>query len=188
MPRVPPLAFSEIHRYHPAPLNDTSQETDNAIKRFGTLFVCVLFAYVTLYSGCEMWRLRGGAYTLVFYQNDQGVPTVSVKHRKLLPNGPITLTFPGESPGIVSNRPIEISYGKPWTNDTPFGPVAFVNTTDLPGTVAVNIFGHAVELLPRRILLDFNEIPWVSGTNIMVGTNKPPAERLHPKNQEWQGR
>ena len=169
-------------------MNETSQEAEKAIKRFGIVFVATLFVYISFFSGCEMWRLRNGAYTLVFDQDAKGTPLIQVKHRKLLPDGPITFSFPGESAASLGNRPSEISFGKPWTNDTPFGPIVFVDTTVLPGTIALNAFGHGIELLPRRISLDFNEIPWISGTNIVVGTNKPAPEKLLPKNQRWGGR
>jgi hypothetical protein len=169
-------------------LNDTTPEAEKATKRFAVLFVATLFAYITIYSGCEMWRLRGGAYTLRFDLATNGTPILQLQHRRLLPGGPMTLTFPGESAPRLTNPPVLLSYDKPYTNDTPFGPMVFINTTDLPGTLALNAFGHAVELIPRRVLLDFAEIPWVSGTNVVVGTNKPSPEKLSRVNQTWGGR
>jgi hypothetical protein len=72
---------------------------------------------------------------------------------------------------------------------TPFGPIAFLDTTQLPGTISLVAFGHAVEMVPRTLFVDFHEVPWSSGTNLVLKAEaKPSAERLKARNQQWQGR
>ena len=89
----------------------------------------------------------------------------------------------------MTNGPITYVYTRPDTNSTPFGPIYFVDTTQLPGTVAVGAFGHVVEMIPRTLFVDFQEVPWVSGTNLtLLPDGKPSPERLKVRNQQWNGR
>ena len=167
-------------------MND-SEQTPPLIKRLPATFIATLFLYVTLYGACEMKRRQGGPWNVTFATSN-GVPELRIEHPKVLGPLPVTLRFPGETPSRT-DLPITAVFSNPITNSMPFGPVIFVDSTLLPGTVTLNCFGHVVEIVSRTLFLDFHEVAWVPGTNITVSAGtKPPPERLQTKGQAWNGR
>jgi hypothetical protein len=52
----------------------------------------------------------------------------------------------------------------------PFGKCVFLDTTFLPGTVVLDLFGHEVQLLPRVLTIDHVEHAWHSGGRFVVPT------------------
>jgi len=50
----------------------------------------------------------------------------------------------------------------------PMGSCLFMDTTFLPGTVTFQLAGHEIELLPRVLIIDRQEHPWVSGSTITL--------------------
>jgi hypothetical protein len=169
--------------------NDPSPEAEKTLRKFFGVFIGTLFLYVTIYGGCQAYRVRSGAWQLTFDRLPDGTPQLRIDHPRILPSGPLALSFPGENAPRVTNGPITWVYSRPDTNSTPFGPIAFLDTTQLPGTISIIAFGHAVEMVPRTLSVDFAEVPWISGTNIVLGAaSKPSADRLKARNQQWQGR
>jgi hypothetical protein len=155
-------------------LND---EGSKSAKTFAALFCGTLILYITIYGGCTAVRQRGGPWVMFQDRAADGTPVVRIEHHKLLAAGGITFTFPGErAPDRFTNAPLTIIFKTPNTNALPFGPVEFVDTTFLPGTIAVDVFGHLIEAVPRTLYLDGREIPWTPGTNIVV----PPTGKLPP--------
>lgn len=135
-------------------------------------FIFCLFAYVTIYGGCEIYRRQQGPWELTFRGGTNGTPVLSINHRKMgLTN--ILVSFPGEASKISEELRV---YTLPITNSTPFGPTIFQDGTILPGTITLDCFGHELELLPRTLIVNRHEVPWVSGTNIVL----KPAEKLPP--------
>jgi hypothetical protein len=57
---------------------------------------------------------------------------------------------------------------RPITYEVPFGRCMFMDTTFLPGTVALELFNHEVELLPRVLVIDRQEHPWLSEVTITL--------------------
>ncbi|HZR17131.1 MAG TPA: hypothetical protein VFE51_07375, partial [Verrucomicrobiae bacterium] len=59
----------------------------------------------------------------------------------------------------------------------PFGKCVFMDTTFLPGTIALEVFNHEVELRPRDLVIDRQEHPWLSESTITLHplTNEPAA-------------
>lgn len=60
---------------------------------------------------------------------------------------PITLRF---------DQPRPVPY------DLPLGKCVFMDTTFLPGAVTFRLFGHEIELLPRVLIIDQQDLPWRS--------------------------
>ena len=111
-----------------------------------------------------------------------------IDHPHLISPEGVAILFPGEK-ATRSDLPITAVFNVPITNFMPFGPILFVDTTILPGTVALNAFGHGIQLLPRTLSIDFKEFSWETAAPIVLSaTNKPPSERLKPHPQDWQGR
>ena len=169
--------------------HDPSPEAERALKKFFGIFIATLFLYVTVYGGCEAYRVRNGAWHLTFDKESDGTPVLRIDHPRLLATGPVSIRFPGEDAPRVTNGPITYVYSRPDTNTTPFGPMYFIDTTQLPGTVALGAFGHVVEMIPRTVFVDFREVPWMSGTNLTLSVaDKPSPERLKARDQRWKGR
>ena len=124
-------------------------------------------------------RQRGGPWVMFQDRLADGTPVVRLEHHKLLASGGVTLTFPGElAPARFTNAPLMRVFNNPGTNLLPYGPVEFLDVTFLPGTVAVDVFGHLIEAIPRTLFIDGREIPWVTGTNIVVPmTGKLPSDQ-----------
>jgi hypothetical protein len=151
------------------------------------IFVGTLVAYVTLYGACTAWKRRGGPWDLV-YSVTNGVPQLRIEHNRRFPGQAVTFAFPGETPART-DLPIAAAFSVPITNAMPFGPVLFVDTTTLPGTVVVNCFGHVIEMLPRTLFVNLKDVGWHPGTNIvLLPAAKPPPEKLKGPGQEWRGR
>ncbi len=158
------------------------------VRRLFVVFIGTLFLYVTIYGACELKRRQGGPWNLTYALGTNGVPELRIEHPKLLGPSAVTLRFPGETP-LWTNLPPPVVFSQPITNGMPFGPVIFVDSTMLPGTVTLNCFGHVVEMVPRTLFIDFHEVPWTPGTNITLSTtSKPSPERLKTKGQNWPGR
>jgi hypothetical protein len=52
--------------------------------------------------------------------------------------------------------------------EVPFGQCVFMDTTFLPGTLTLQLFGHEIELLPRVLVVDRQEHPWRPATAITL--------------------
>ncbi len=85
-----------------------------------------------------------------------------------IPSPPTTLTF-----GQLQQVPYEV----------PFGKCIFLDTTSLPGTVVLDLFGHEIELLPRALIIDRQERPWRSDTTIELTRNPAGSAATQPHAQ-----
>lgn len=156
-----------------------------AAKGFVALFFATLFLYITFYGACMAYRQRGGPWAVTQDKLPDGTPVMRIEHHRLLVGGPVTLTFPGETaPARFTNAPYLRVFSRPNTNIFPYGPVEFLDTTFLPGSVALDVFGHVVEMVPRTLYLDGRELGWVPGTNIVVPTTGKVPREMRPKRKE----
>ena len=48
------------------------------------------------------------------------------------------------------------------------GEIVFQDSTFLPGTLTLKLFGHMVEFLPRVMIIDRREVPWASNATTIV--------------------
>lgn len=140
-------------------------------------FILCLFAYVTFYGGCELYRRQHGPWEVTFRRDADGTPLLSISHRKLgLTN--VTVRFPGEKTTVTEELRV---YTLPNTNSTPFGVTIFQDGTILPGTITYDCFGHEIELMPRTMIVNRREVPWVSGTNlVLLPSAKLPLDQRKP--------
>ena len=125
-----------------------------------------------------------------------------IEHRRVV-KGPWVVTFTGknETPAIILNqgalgiREVRVLFQDATTQsnraqtrefsrarlvpfEVPFGQCVFQDTTFLPGTVAFEMFGHQIQLMPRVLTIDKTERPWRSGETIELG--KLPATTQSP--------
>ena len=157
-----------------------NDEGTKAVRNFGVVFIATLFLYVTIYGGCAAARQRGGPWVVIQGKGAGGEPWVRIAHHRVLGTNEVTLRFPGEvAPARFTNDPYTRIFNTPNTNALPYGPTPFVDVTFFPGTVAIDVFGHLIEMVPRTLYHDGREIPWVPGTNMVVSTEGklPPEKR-----------
>jgi hypothetical protein len=140
------------------------------LKHFISAFVIALVLYAVAYTFIEHRRTRNGPWELRFLSAAGGPPTLVINEPRLrLTN--VALAFPGAA-AAATNVQLKFSQPREGPYDVPFGQCLFMDTTFLPGTLAFNLFGHQVQLLPRTLTIDRQDYPWRSETTLAI-TNVP---------------
>jgi hypothetical protein len=140
--------------------------SEGILKHAVLAFVLALGFYLAFFYGLEHLRNRRGPWEVSFSAGDTGVPMVAVRHPRLGIEG-LELRFSGA--GTDAPRlPQTIYFAQPTNRTVPFGSVKFLDTTFLPGTVTLELFGHEVEFLPRTLIIDKQEQPWWPGRTIVL--------------------
>ena len=130
-----------------------------------------LVGYIALFSWIENSRRKNDPWEITFTQVDNS-PALLVSHARLgLTN--VTIIFPD---AVATNTPqtIRFEHGRVAPFDLPFGKCVFLDTLYLPGSMAMELFGHQIQLMPRTMLIDRLEHAWLSGEKILL-TNRPSA-------------
>ena len=132
-----------------------------------------LIGYAAFYLGIEHWRAHKGPWRVTFTSNAAGAPVMLIDQPKLAITN-VQIRFAVE-PLPATNRPVTLLFDhpRPVPYAVPFGNCVFMDATVLPGTVAFQLFGHEIELLPRVLVLDRQEHPWLSETSITVSPLGP---------------
>ena len=131
-----------------------------------------LVFYIAFFSWLEHRRYKNGPWEITFTQADNA-PVLLIKQAKFgLTN--ISIQFVGGE--LTTNLPQTVSFqhGQIAPLDLPFGKCIFLDTLYLPGTVACEVFGHEIQLLPRTLTIDRVEHPWRAGEKILL-TNRISA-------------
>jgi hypothetical protein len=144
------------------------------LKTFAVVGLISLVLYIAVFALVENTRRKAGPWELTFTQTD-AAPTLQISQARLgLSN--ITIVFAAAV--VPTNLPqtIRFQHGQVATSAValPFGQCVFLDTLYLPGTVACEIFGHEIQILPRTLTIDRVEHPWRSGEKILL-TNRVSA-------------
>ena len=134
-----------------------------------------LAVYAAFYTGIERQRVRKGPWRVAFTKDTSGAPAILINQPKLAITN-LQITFPGETPptansvcALVFDQPRPVPYA------VPFGKCIFMDTTFQPGTIVLNLFGHEIQLIPRVLTIDKEELPWRSNATIpLPGNNSSP--------------
>jgi hypothetical protein len=162
------------------PLPKLSQEMRplGAAKHFVLAFVITAIAYAAFYKAIEQRRVRNGPWEVTFTNTPSVGPTLIINQPKLNIRN-VQVQFPGAAAAEKIARPDwRFAEAKATPFEVPFGKCVFLDTTFLPGTVALEVCGHEVQLLPRVLMLDRREQPWVSGAAFDL---HPPAKATPAK-------
>jgi hypothetical protein len=154
---------------------------DGPMKHFILAFLLAVICYVFFYHAIEGRRTRKGPWEITFTNGAAGDPALFINQPKLaITNAQIT--FPSERvQPKFSPSTLAFGQARPVPYEVPFGTCIFMDTTFLPGTVTLRLYGHEVELLPRVLVIDRQEHPWLSESTITLhpaSTNElpqPPA-------------
>ena len=133
-------------------------------------FLLALAIYVVGFTFIQHKRENKGPWVIEFRTDAGGTPKLIISQEALSISNQ-TIGFP-EIKLPETNFSKTIHFDGPTTN-VPFGEVAFQDPTFLPGSVAFNFWGHGVELLPRRMIINKEGILWNTRTNIeLTGEGK----------------
>jgi hypothetical protein len=135
-------------------------------RHFAVAFLLALLLYGVTYWFIEHLRTRKGGWQVTFCADSNGVPSVNVAQPALGISN-VRFTFPSERIG-QSNVTNVIMFDQPHTN-VPFGHVVYFDTTFLPGVLVFGLFGHEIQLMPRVLTIDRQEIPWKLGLELQLG-------------------
>lgn len=140
-------------------------------KHFVAAFLLALIGYIVFYHSIEHRRVRNGPWDVVFTNAAAGSPSLLVNQPRLSIRN-VQIVFV-DAPPPATARPGSWAFDqpRPVPFDVPFGKCVFMDTTFLPGTLTFQLFGHEIELLPRVLIIDHQEHPWLPGAvfNLHVG-------------------
>lgn len=136
---------------------------------------CVLL-YGIAFGFIEHSRHRKGAWELSFVTDTAGVPSLRIEQPALGIHG-VEIRFPlaHETP-FPSRTALQLD--KP-ARALPFGRRIHEDLTFLPGVIAMELFGHEVEIAPRTLVLDRKEVAW--SPNLMIRLETPPSAPPKPQ-------
>ncbi len=126
------------------------------------VFAIVLVCYVAGFWGSEWWRHRQGPWEVTFAVGRDEVVSVEVNQPRLgIAGVRVELPAPGRGRPSAAQT---VRFTQPTDRGrVPFGRVKFLDTTVLPGTVTLDLFGNEIELLPRVLVINRQEHAWRSG-------------------------
>lgn len=142
-------------------------QSDGFLKHLVIAFGLALVGYGLLYGCDRHLRTRRGAWEFTFAASAQGEPTLTID-QPFLGISKVRIVIKDETYEGATQR---IRFDKPGI-ELPFGKPMFYDTTYLPGSITMDLYGHEVEVLPRTLILNFKEKPWKSGEVISL----TPAE------------
>jgi hypothetical protein len=144
------------------------------------VFAVVAVGYFLVFSWIEQRRHRLGPWQVTF-ATDGGTPTLRIAQSALQLTD-VTVRFTGAASPALTPQTIRFEPGRPVPFDLPFGRCVFQDALFLPGTVACQIFGHEIQLMPRKLTIDGVERAWHSGDVIELSAHlEGPASPRQPQ-------
>lgn len=142
-------------------------------------FLALIPVYGLVFWGTEYLRGKDGPWRLVFSSDASGEPSLMVEHAGILAGG-VEVRFTGEK--IAPGTRVECILDKPG-KPLPWGKRISEDITFLPGTLAIDAFGHEVEIAPRVMVINRKEIAWGSQMRVQLTPEQklPVSERYAPK-------
>lgn len=131
-----------------------------AAKQVILLFLVTISAYFIVFTLIEDRRTRNGPWHITFTA-EAGTPAILINQPKLGIRN-LKLTFPGGAVSTNAAQTIAFDTARETPFAVPFGQCVFLDTTSMPGTVALKVFGHQIQLLPRVLTIDAKEQAWKS--------------------------
>ena len=137
-------------------------KADGLLKHAAVAFGIALVLYGTAYTWIEHQRARRGPWRVTFANDRSGAPSILINQPGLAITN-VLISFQREPP-LTNGSPAELVFSEPRAVPCamPFGRCVFMDATSLPGTVAFELFGHEIQLLPRVLTIDNQERPWRS--------------------------
>lgn len=134
-------------------------KSEGIFKQAAAVFVLALVVYIVTYSAIEHRRTRHGPWHLAFTNDVAGAPAILINQPRLAITN-VLISFAGQVSSPQTNSIPEFRQPRAVPFDLPFGRCVFIDTTSLPGTLALEMFGHEIQLIPRVLTIDKKEFPW----------------------------
>jgi hypothetical protein len=149
-------------------------------KHFILAFLLALAGYIVFYQSIEYRRARNGPWRVTFTTGAANTPIILIDQPRLAITH-FQITFTGEAPSATNGSvTVTFSQPRPVPYEVPFGNCVFLDTTFLPGTVTLQLFGHEIELLPRVLVIDRQEYSWGRSANIALPRRQAAPARAQP--------
>ncbi len=137
-------------------------------------FVVALVFYFAAYSWLHRQQTGKGSWLVNFTTNSTGTPQLIIAQQSMRISN-VTVAFPGEKL-TGSNATGAVAFAKP-RQPTPFGRVLYDDLMFQPGDVALDVFGHIIEMVPSVLGINGVGVGWTNGTiHTVFPTNKLSAE------------
>lgn len=143
-------------------------KSDGPLKHFILAFLLAVICYAFFYHTIEHRRTRKGPWEITFTNDANRNAALVINQPKLaITNAQIAFS---DRPVAASFDPATLLFSepRPVPFEVPFGKCIFMDTTFLPGTVTMRLFDHEIELLPRVLVIDRQEHPWLSDSTITL--------------------
>jgi hypothetical protein len=136
-------------------------------------FIVVTVFYAVAYSWLSRRQTGKGPWQVTFTTNAAGTPRIVIE-QPVLGISNVIVQFEGEqlSP---TNHTGAVRFATP-RKSTPFGYVAYDDLMFQPGIVALDCFGHVVEMAPVSLGLNGKRVGWTNQTHSLISTDKLSAE------------
>ena len=136
-------------------------------------FVLAGVFYLLAYSWLTRWQTNRGPWQAAFAASPDGVPQI-ILGQTALGISNIVLRFEGETLA-ASNHSGLVFFAKP-KQPVPFGEVIYDDLMRQPGDIALDCFGHVVEMVPSGLGLNSRRFGWTNNaTYSLWPTNKLSA-------------
>lgn len=143
-------------------------------KSVALTFILAIIFYALAYSWMSQKQTRKGPWQVSFTTNAAGVPRVIIA-QPYLGISNVTIQFAGEQLAPTNSTGL-VRFATP-RKITPFGRVAYDDLMFQPGDVALDCFGHVVELVPSALGLNGIRFGWTNNVAYsLAATNKLSAE------------
>lgn len=135
------------------------------MKHFVWAFVAAVAIYAALFAALEYRRAAKGPWEITFSTSAEGEAVMLVNQHELrITNA--TVVFAGRTSPLPQSATVTFREPRQPPFEVPFGKCVFMDLTSLPGSVTLQLFGHQVELMPRRTIVDGEARTWAQSQRI----------------------
>jgi hypothetical protein len=157
-------------------------KSDGPLKHFILAFMLAVICYAFFYHNIENRRTRKGPWEITFTNDVSGNATLLINQPRLaITNTQIIFTGQRVGTGFTAAT-LAFAQPRPVPYELPLGTCVFMDTTFLPGTLTLRLFNHEIELLPRVLVVDRQEHPWLSESTITLHP-VPAAAPAQPQSE-----
>jgi hypothetical protein len=155
-------------------------KSEGFLARAGVVFLLAVVCYAVSYRAIEHRRTRKGPWEVTFKTLLGGIPALIVNQRTLGISN-VQIRFSQEaSASTNADKTIAFKEPRPVPYELPLGQCIFMDTTFLPGTLVMKLFGHEIELLPRVLVIDREEHKWTSDSTLDLPGRGASTNRTEP--------
>ena len=129
--------------------------SDNLLRHLAVAGLLAVVFYIAGFSWIEHMRVAKGPWEAAFMTDGAGRPSLGISQRTLKISE--RLSFP-DAPPARPNLAEVVRFSQATTN-LPYGEILQQDALYLPGTLAMRLFGHRIELLPRTLVVDQKSAP-----------------------------